>query len=205
MGTFILEVSSGLLILMFNVVLLRVSGQTAVAVYAIISNIAYVGKGIFNGISQASQPLISTNYGAGQEPRVKKSLHVALLTASVFSLSCFICILLFPQQIIGLFVNGDPSLVEPGVFALRLYFISFLLTGVNTVMTYYYQAVERTQIAMVISLLRGFLFVLLGLLVFPSLWGEAGVWLTITFAEAGALLLELLFGRKRRNSARAAC
>ena len=38
--------------MMFNFVLLRVSGQAAVAVYAIVSNIAYVGKGIFNGISQ---------------------------------------------------------------------------------------------------------------------------------------------------------
>ena len=44
-GSGVLELSAGLIILMFNMALLRVSGENAVAVFAIISNIAYVGKG----------------------------------------------------------------------------------------------------------------------------------------------------------------
>ena len=46
-STFILELSLGCVIVLFNIVLLNVSGQDAVAIFAIISNIAYVGKSIF--------------------------------------------------------------------------------------------------------------------------------------------------------------
>lgn len=53
-GSGVLETSAGFVILMFNIVLIRVGGETAVAVFSIISNIGYVGKGIFNGMAQAA-------------------------------------------------------------------------------------------------------------------------------------------------------
>lgn len=59
-----MEVSSGIVILFINKALLKVSGQDAVAIFSIISNITYVGKGIFNGIAQAAQPIISRSYGS---------------------------------------------------------------------------------------------------------------------------------------------
>ena len=83
-GTFILELSLGAVVIFFNIVLLDVSGQDVVAVFAIISNIAYVGKGIFNGISQAAQPIISTNYGARNMTRVKQTLHTAFCLPAYF-------------------------------------------------------------------------------------------------------------------------
>lgn len=55
-GSSILELSAGLIVLLFNIALLRVSGEAAVAIFSVLSNIAYVGKGVFNGMAQAAQP-----------------------------------------------------------------------------------------------------------------------------------------------------
>lgn len=196
-GTFILELSLGCVVIFFNIVLLRVSTQDAVAIFAIISNIAYVGKGIFNGISQASQPLISVNYGARNFARVKKTFKTAILCAMIFSLGCYLLILIFPEPIIGFFINkSEMYLLDHGVWASRIYFFSFVFTAVNTVMMYYFQSVESIKVTMTIAILRGLIFVLVGLAIFPTIMGETGVWLTITFAELMALLVAIPMKRR---------
>lgn len=196
-GTFILELSLGCVVIFFNIVLLDVSGQDAVAVFAIISNIAYVGKGIFNGISQAAQPMLSVNYGARKIKRVQATLKTALVCALIFSLGCYLLILIFPQPIIGFFISSsDAGLIGHGVWAARIYFISFVFTAVNTVLMYYFQSVESIKVTTMIALMRGLIFILLGLAVFPKLLGELGVWLTITFAEVATLLITLPIKRK---------
>nr|WP_051032513.1 MATE family efflux transporter [Holdemania massiliensis] len=196
-GTFILELSLGCVVIFFNIVLLDVSGQDAVAVFAIISNIAYVGKGIFNGISQAAQPMLSVNYGARKIKRVQATLRTALICALIFSLGCYLLILIFPRPIIGFFINSsDAGLIDHGVWAARIYFISFVFTAVNTVLMYYFQSVESIKVTTMIALMRGLIFILLGLAVFPKFLGELGVWLTITFAEATTLLITLPIRRR---------
>ncbi|MEG0693080.1 MAG: MATE family efflux transporter [Oscillospiraceae bacterium] len=196
-GTFILEFSSGAVIFMFNFVLLRVSGQAAVAVYAIISNIAYVGKGIFNGISQAAQPLISVNYGAANYNRVKKSMLITAVTGFLFAGLTSLAIFLFPAQIVGIFIGDDIALLPIGVNAAKIYFISFVFTGINTVLMYYFQSVENMKVASLIAILRGFILIAVGLLIFPIFFGEAGVWITITFAEVVTLLIALPIKKKQ--------
>ena len=196
-GTFILELSLGAVVIFFNIVLLDVSGQDAVAVFAIISNIAYVGKGIFNGISQAAQPIISTNYGARNMTRVKQTLHTALAAGLIFSLFCYLLILLFPEAIVGFFINAEEMyLLDHGVWAAKIYFISFAFTAVNTVLMYYFQSVESSKVTMLIAILRGLIFVLIGLFIFPNFLGELGVWITIIFSEVMALLIALPIKRK---------
>lgn len=195
-GTFILEFTSGAVVFMFNLVLLRVSGQSAVAVYAIVSNIAYVGKGIFNGISQAAQPLISVNYGAGNRERIKGSLRAAVIAGAVFSLATYALILIFPEQIISIFIGDSKNLMDMGIRASQIYFTSFLFTAINTILMYYFQSVESIKITTMIALSRGLVFIVIGLLVFPAIFGEVGVWITITFAEAATLIIILPIKKK---------
>lgn len=195
-GTFILEFTSGAVVFMFNLVLLQVSGKDAVAVYAIVSNIAYVGKGIFNGISQAAQPLISVNYGAQNYDRIKRSLRIALIAGTLFSLTTYGLILLFPKQIIGFFLSDGQNVMDLGIRAAQIYFTSFLFTAINTVLMYYFQSVESIKITTLIALSRGIIFIVIGLLIFPPLFADTGVWLTITFAEIVTLLIALPIKKK---------
>lgn len=190
-GTFILEFTSGAVVFLFNLVLLRVSGPTAVAVYAIISNVAYVGKGIFNGISQAAQPLLSVNFGAENFDRIKRTLKVALVTAIGFSATIYGLILLFPNQIISIFIRDGKELMSLGADASRIYFIAFIFTGINTVLMYYFQSLENLKTTSLIALCRGIIFISIGLIIFPPLFGEVGVWITAGFAEIVTLLLTL--------------
>ena len=50
--------------LLFNITLLKLSGNGGVAAYSVIANIAFVGNVLFMGSAQAMQPISSQNYGA---------------------------------------------------------------------------------------------------------------------------------------------
>ena len=64
-ASFLIDLSSGIVIFFFNQQLLRYQGDLGVSVYGIISNTAIVVTCLSNGICQAAQPIISTNFGAG--------------------------------------------------------------------------------------------------------------------------------------------
>ena len=183
-GSGVLELSAGLIILMFNMALLRVSGENAVAVFAIISNIAYVGKGIFNGMAQAAQPVISYNYGAKRFRYVVQVNRYAMLTAGLFGVACYAVLALFPGPILSLFVGGDTVLLSIGVPAVMLYFLSFPFTGLNTILMYYFQSTEKAVHTIVIAVLRGVVLIAAALAILPWLFGLNGVWLSLAAAEA---------------------
>lgn len=183
-GSGVLETSSGFVILMFNLTLLRVSGETAVAIFSIISNIGYVGKGIFNGMAQAAQPIISISYGSGTYSRMKTVNRFAMLTALSFSLVVFGLIVLFPGQIITLFISSDAQIIAMGAPAVVLYFLSLPFTGLNTILMYYFQSTEHARITALVAVLRGIVLVYAALRIFSSLWGLTGVWLALFAAEA---------------------
>ena len=69
LASFILEISNGFVMLLFNRQLLAYVGEMGITVYGIITNTALVASSISNGIAQAVQPLLSANFGAGNLKR----------------------------------------------------------------------------------------------------------------------------------------
>ncbi len=193
LGIFVLEFSAGIIIYLFNNVLLYLGGAVAVAVYSIISNVQFVGRAIFNGIGQAMQPILSENYGAGKNIRLKEVWKTALTTSLIFSAVYYLFVLIFPSEIAGFFVNNDTEVINAAVLALRLYYSSFIFTGVNTLIMYYCQSVESSKYSTVISVLQGIVFVILGMIILVPMLEINGVWLTVAFAEISTLVFAVKF------------
>ena len=59
------EIASGVVLLLFNLVLLRLSGNTGVAAYGVVANLALVGIAVFTGLCTGIQPLVSRSCSAG--------------------------------------------------------------------------------------------------------------------------------------------
>ena len=64
-AAFITEISSGIVIIVFNMLILNISGNIGVAAYGIVVNTAIVVLSVFTGITQGLQPLLSRSYGIG--------------------------------------------------------------------------------------------------------------------------------------------
>ena len=103
---------------------------------------------------QASQPIISVNYGAGEAHRIGEILKYALGTAAVFGVVWTLAAELVPNGFVRIFITPTDSIlsIAPGI--IRRYGISFLLPF-RIFSTYYFQAMMKPSTAFVVSVSRG--------------------------------------------------
>jgi putative MATE family efflux protein len=191
--SFIIEVSSGIVIFAFNGVLDNIVGTIGISAYSIIANISLICVAIFTGVAQAIQPIISVNYGAQKLYRVNKVVKLGLIFAGVFGIIFFATGFLFPKPIVSLFNTDNSELMKITMRGINIYFIGFIIMGLNIVLGAFYQAIEHSIFSMIISVSRGIGFILLGLLILPRAFSVDGVWATVPFAEAATLILVVVF------------
>lgn len=190
-GSGIMELSAGAIIFMFNSAILNLGGEVYLAAYAVITNIAYVFKGLLNGFAQAAQPLISTNFGSGIIKRCSKSLRVCLIYSSIFCIVCYGIITVVPGFIVSFFSNGDTNMEAIASKGMIMYFSSLLFTGINTMLMYFFQSIEQGRKSLFLAVCKGFLFVTLGLWILTSFMGVEGVWYAVLFGEVLTFIIAL--------------
>ena len=153
-STFFIDVAMGILTMIFNRQILKYLGTDALSVYGMIINISAFVQCCAYSIGQASQPIISVNYGAGEAHRIGEILKYALGTAAVFGVVWTLAAELVPNGFVRIFITPTDSIlsIAPGI--IRRYGISFLLPF-RIFSTYYFQAMMKPSTAFVVSVSRG--------------------------------------------------
>lgn len=186
-SSFFVDFAMGILTVIFNRQIMHYLGNDALSVYGTIIMISTFTQCCAYGVGQASQPIISFNYGAKQNDRIKKVLKYSLFTCLIFGLlwtmSCFI----YPNMYIYLFMSPTENILEIAPLIIGLYGISFLLLPINIFSTYYFQAILKPRVALVISIARG-LVLSAGLLMLLPLIHANAIWLTMPIVELIVLI-----------------
>lgn len=199
-SSFIIELSAGIVIFAFNKSLANIRGDIAISAYSIIANLSLIFAAIFIGIGQALQPIVSFNYGAGRIDRVYETVRLSIYTALGFGIVFYLGGLIFPEFLVSVFVDADKDLLDIAVKGIRLYFLSFILMGVNVVITSFIQSKEYARVSFMISLARGFIFILIILAILPKFIGIDGVWLTLPIVEFLTTIISIFVFKKYRNA-----
>lgn len=180
----ITEVSSGIVILVFNTIILGLRGNTGVAAYGVIANLSLVVIAVFTGLAQGMQPLSSQYFGQGQHFHVKQVLRYAVTAALFLSVIIYAATFFFAGQITGIFNSqGNIELQEIAVSGLKLYFIAVPFAALNIVLSVFFTSIGKALPAHLISLLRGLIIILPMAFLLSSLAGMTGVWLTFPVTE----------------------
>lgn len=198
-ASFVIELSAGLVTFLFNRQLLAYVGNNGVVVYGIISNSALVVMSIFNGISQAAQPIMAINYGAGKRERVELVRKTASRTVLAAGVLFTLIGLVFPTQISQIFVPLTKELTALAVPAVRIYFISFLAMGFNLLFSCYFQSVLLPGRALLLCLLRGFVLNVIFVFMLPLILDVTGIWLTVVLTEFITAMVGGLLLKKSKN------
>lgn len=199
-SSLIVEVSSGVVIIVFNILILKDSGNLGVAAYGILANIALVLISIFTGISQGIQPVLSSCFGKREIHDIKKVLRYALTASVLFALISYGVTYIFSDGIVELFnKEHNNELREIAVNGMRIYFTGFLFIGINIISAVYFSSIDKPRQAFLISCLRGFLLVIPLAFLLSSLWGLTGIWLTVPATEGLVMLLSVIMLFRFRN------
>lgn len=184
----IAQMSAALVMILFNLLILRLEGNTGVAAYGVIANIAIVTTAIINGIAQGAQPLLSRFYGTGDRNQERAVLGYAMKTAVATSLLLYFLLTAFASPITGIFNSeGNKALQEIAETGMKLYFLSLAATSVNTIFASFFTSVEMALPAQILSLLRGFLLLVPTVFGLAYFFGILGVWLSFPAAEGAAV------------------
>ena len=178
--------------IVFNAIILKNAGNLGVAAYGIIANIAFVIMAIFTGISQGVQPIISKNYGMGKHNNVQKLLKHGILLVSLLSMIIYIVSFAFTEPIVSAFnKEKDFQLSQIATRGLRIYFIGFMFSGINTLLATYFGSIDKPKNDFVISILRGFIFIIPFTFILSALWGMTGIWLAMPFTELIVMIFSM--------------
>ncbi len=180
---FIVDISFGLSVTLFNNQIMRYGTATELACYGTVSNIAIMFQSLFYGVGQALQPIVSTNFGAKKYDRVKKVLRLSMITSVIMGVVFFAVSEAIPSLLLKFYmaVNADVMAVGPSI--MRIYASSFLLMGVNVVAGYYLQSIMQTKSSVAVSLLRGFAFCTILVYALPAIFGFSAIWWTMPITE----------------------
>lgn len=190
LSSLVSELASGITLLLINLVLLRIAGNTAVAAYGVIANLALVESAIFTGLSTGVQPLISRSAEADR----RRLLRWTVTTALVISVLMYVLVFVFASPITAVFNSEhDPALAACAVPGLRIYFAGFLAACINIIAAAYFSAAGQASRGFIISLVRSIIAIPPVLFALSALLGVTGVWLTFPAVEALACVLSLLF------------
>lgn len=182
-STFFIDVAMGILTMLFNRQILKYLGTDALSVYGIIINISTFVQCCAYSIGQASQPIISTNFGAHQGSRIREILKYALGTAAVFGLIWTALSEFAPNVFVRIFMTPTTEVLQIAPSIIRRYGISFLLLPLNIFSTYYFQALMKPAISLIVSVSRG--AVISGILIYllPFLFGADSIWFAMPLTE----------------------
>lgn len=198
--SFVTEIASGIVIIIFNIIILKLKGNIGVAAYGVIANLSLVVISIYTGIAQGMQPIMSKAYGFGNKQILKQIFQYGIRT--VLGVSCVIYLLIFSYAnlITGIFNSEhNKQLQEIAVIGLKLYFTAIPFAGLNIILSIFFTSTEKALPAQTISLLRGIVLIIPMAFLLSSLAGMTGIWLAFPVTEAIITIFGFLLYHKSKR------
>lgn len=192
---FLAEVSTGIAIFIFNIVLIKELGEKGVSAFGIIGYISSFVVMTMIGFSQGIQPIVSFNLGAKKYTNVIKTLKISLLMIITTGIVFYGSINIFSEKIISTFLN-DIETFKMTKYALAVYSFAYIINGLNIVTAGYFTAVKKVKISTTITILRGVILIGIFLIVLPRLFGTVGIWWSVPAAELVTLISSIYFIKK---------
>lgn len=187
------NLSSSLVNILYNLQLMKLTGQDGVAAFGTIMYVFFIFIAIYIGYAMGCAPLIGYHYGAGNHKELKNLLTKSLVLMGILGVLLTIAAEVLAAPLSKLFVGYDPELYALTCHAFRLYAFSFLVTGFNIYGSAFFTALNNGGFSAAISFLRTLLFQVAMIYLLPIFFDLNGIWLAVTAAECLTLVITIIF------------
>ena len=187
------EASVGLVMLVFNWVLMMQVGTIGVASFAIVNYLMVIGIMIFYGVAESLGALFSVNLGAKKELRIEQLLRYGLGTCVSIGIAFALLLLFYSDVLVSVF--ADDNDMETQVFAVSIAMAIwpvFLFSGANIIITSYFTGMQKPSLSAILATLRSLVLPIIFILVLWQLFGLTGVFYALPLAELITLFVSLM-------------
>ena len=198
--SFLVDITSGIVMFVFNIKILEYTGDNGVSMYGVICNTAIIVVCLCNGINQAAQPILSTNYGAGFTKRIGQIRSLGIKTALIICALPTILGLIMPNMFTYIFLNPNEEILAMSPTAIRIYFIGFLAMGINMFVVGYFQSTAKPKLSLLVCLARGCVLSIIFVTILAPTFGINGIWASVPLAEFVTLFISIYFLARKSTS-----
>lgn len=191
-SSFFVDLAMGILTILFNNQIMRYLNDAALSVYAILINITTFVQCCAYAVGQASQPIISTNYGAKNTKRIKETLKHCFYSLLFVSFIFLILTQSYPNMFTYMFMTPTDEVLQIAPKIIRIYSISFILLPINIFASYYFQSILKNKIAFFISTFRGLILSAILILTLPLINSQL-LWYAMPITEIITTILSIYF------------
>ncbi len=188
---FLSNVSSAVVIILYNYQVSKLVGDDGVAAYGAIGYVMMIFFSIFMGYAVGCAPLIAFNFGAKNNEELRNLFKKSLIIMAVSGLLMTGLSEALASPIIMLF-GFDGELFEMTLRGFRIYSVAFMITGFSVFGSSLFTALNNGLVSAVISFLRTLVFQIAAVMVCPIFMGLDGVWSATCFAEILALAVTVI-------------
>ncbi|NLT13991.1 MAG: MATE family efflux transporter, partial [Clostridiales bacterium] len=184
----LMQLANSVLNVVLNRSLIAYGGDIAISAMGIINSLQMFLVMPVIGINQGAQPIISFNFGAKKYSRIKETVKLAIISATVIVTLGYLLVRIFPVQMVSLF-NREPALLDFGKNAILTWMMFLPVVGFQVVASNFFQAIGRYKTAMFLTLTRQIIFLIPAVLIFSRIWGINGLLHAAPFADALSFIL----------------
>jgi Na+-driven multidrug efflux pump len=195
MVTFSRQGVVSILSIILNHTLYTYGGEHSVAVYGIISRMLMFALFPILGVTQGFLPIAGFNYGAKNYHRVKETISISIKYAALLAMIIFVIILIFAQQIVGIFTT-DVDIINETPAALRWVFAASPIIAIQLIGAAYFQAAGKAIPALLLTLTKQGFFLIPLVLILPTYFGIFGVWIAFPISDVLSTIITGYFLRR---------
>lgn len=185
------QLSTAITTFFFNRTMMNLLGVNGVASITIIIYTQFLLTTLFIGFSMGVAPVISYNFGANNYYGLKKIYKICISFIFVGSLFIFALSFINGNSLVRLFTGTNEAVYKIAINGFMIFVFSFLFSGFNIFSSAIFTALSNGKLSALISFLRTFGFIMIGLLVMPQFIEITGVWLAVPVAEILTLCISL--------------
>lgn len=188
------------LFLIINNLISKTDGTNGINTFAYLSRIITFAIVPFNAISQAISPIISYNWGAGNDSRVKSAVKISMILCEIYAILAMILGIYESHLFIKLFTD-DANILSAGSNAVKIISAALPFVPLTVITGSYFQAVGK-RAASISTYLSILVFLILFAMILSNRYGLNGVWISIPLAcalSAMAAVILLTVHKKKQN------
>jgi len=152
-----------------NSSLARLGGDAWVGSMTVISSLREVFLAFAHGVSGASRPVMSYNYGAKRFDRTKSAINVMLTVLLIYYILLWALLMRFPGFLAGLFTN-DKAVRDCSVISIRIFFSLQFMMAFQSVGQSTFTSLGMARHALFFSLFRKAILVIPLVFILPNLF-----------------------------------
>ncbi|NMS91119.1 MATE family efflux transporter [Clostridioides difficile] len=193
------QLSTAVTTFLFNIIMMKLIGEDGVAAITIIIYSQFLLTSLYIGFSMGVAPIISYNYGSRNNTQLKYIFKICILFISVASLLVFVFSILCSPGIVEIFSQRGSNVYQITKSGFYTFSFSFIFCGFNIFASSMFTALSNGKISAILSFLRTFGFITIGLMILPNMLDIYGIWLAVPIAELLTLFLTVSFIYKYKN------